>query len=169
LIERLLENWLIRANERSFQIPFCQSLAYEGHTVVHLSRHCAMEMGKDILTIAPDDVPCAYQLKGVEGSGKLNLSSWREDLGKQLNPLVLGKIVHPSIPNGRPHRAYIVVNGELSVPFVHDSRGGYLITLIQRGSRPLLNAHSQRIHPSPSNEDPVAAMNQRPAGRFLGS
>ena len=113
MIERLLENWLIRANERSFQIPFCHSLAYEGHTVVHLSRHCAMEMGKDILTIAPDDVPCAYQLKGVDGGGKLSLRSWQEDLGKQLHPLVLGKIVHPSIPNGRAHRAYIVVNGEL--------------------------------------------------------
>jgi hypothetical protein len=113
LIERLLDDWLIRANERSFQIPFCHSLAYEGHTVVHLSRHCAMEMGKDILTIAKDGVPCAYQLKGVDGSGKLSLRAYREDLERQLHSLVLGEVVHPSIPSGQPHRAYIVINGEL--------------------------------------------------------
>jgi hypothetical protein len=120
LIERLLDNWLTRANERSFQIPFCHWLAYKGHTVVHLSRHCAMEMGKDILTIAPDGVPCAFQLKGVEGGGKISLSGWRDDLGRQLNPLVLGKLIHPSIPIGRPHRAFIVVNGELEEEVIRE-------------------------------------------------
>ena len=120
MIERLLENWLIRANERSFQIPFCHWLAYSGHTVVHLSRHCAMEMGKDVLTIAPDGVPCAYQLKGVEGSGRMTLSKWREDLSSQLHPLVHRKIVHPSIPPGKHHRSYIVINGELSEEVVRD-------------------------------------------------
>ena len=123
MIERLLENWLTRANERSFQIPFCHSLAYEGHTVVHLSRHCAMEMGKDVLSIAPDGVPCAYQLKGVDGSGKLSLSAFRSDLEKQIMSLVLGRIVHPSIPGDRPHRAYMVVNGELEeelIRFIDD-------------------------------------------------
>lgn len=113
MIERLLENWLSRANERSFQIPFCHWLAYSGHTVVHLSRHCAMEIGKDILTIALDGVPCAYQLKGVEGGGKITQTKWRNDLYPQVMSLVLGSIAHPSIPGGRPHRAYLVINGEL--------------------------------------------------------
>jgi hypothetical protein len=113
LIERLIENWLTRANERSFQVPYCHWLAYSGHTVVHLSRHCAMEMGKDILSIDRDGTPCAYQLKGVDGAGKLSLSSWRADLERQIHSLVLGRIVHPSIPGDRPHRAYIVINGEI--------------------------------------------------------
>ena len=30
MIERLLENWLNRANERSFQYPFCYWLASQG-------------------------------------------------------------------------------------------------------------------------------------------
>lgn len=113
MIERLLENWLIRANERSFQIPFCHWLAFTGHTVVHLSRHCSTEFGKDILAIGPDGVPCAYQLKGVDGTGKMSLSKWNDDLGKQVSPLVNLSIDHPSVPPGRPHRAYIVINGEL--------------------------------------------------------
>ena len=113
MIERLLGNWLTRANERSFQIPFCHWLAYSGHTVVHLSRHCAMEIGKDILTIAPDGAPCAYQLKGVEGGGKVTQGKWRNELYPQVMSLVLGSIAHPSIPAGRPHRAYLVINGEL--------------------------------------------------------
>lgn len=70
-----------------------------------------MEMGKDILTIAPDGVPCAYQIKGV-GGGRLTLSKWRSDLEKQIHPLVHGKIVHPSIPDHSVHRSYIVINGD---------------------------------------------------------
>jgi len=112
VIERLLETWLNRANERSFQIPFAHWLAFTGHTVVHLSRHCAMELGKDIIAIAPDGVPCAYQLKGVSGE-RLSLSKWREDLSKQLNPLVHLRLVHPSLPAHRYHRSYIVINGDL--------------------------------------------------------
>src|SRR5438067_1415359 len=112
MIERLLETWLSRANERSFQIPFCHSLAYEGYTVVHLTRHCSMEAGKDILAIAPDGVPCAYQLKGVDG-GKLSLTKWREELYGQVLSLVNGKIVHPSVPEHSHHRSYLVINGEL--------------------------------------------------------
>ena len=112
MIERLLETWLTRANERSFQIPFCHSLASEGYRVVHMSRHCGMEMGKDILAVAPDGVPCAFQLKGVPNGGKLTLGKWREELEKQIQPLVFGKIVHPSIDSIAVHRAYIVINGE---------------------------------------------------------
>ena len=54
VIERLLETWLNKANERSFQIPFAHWLAYQGYTVLHVSRHCAMELGKDVIAIAPD-------------------------------------------------------------------------------------------------------------------
>jgi hypothetical protein len=111
VIERLLETWLNKANERSFQIPFAHCLAYKGYTVLHVSRHCAMEIGKDIIAIAPDGVPCAYQLKGVDG-GRMTLGNWRNDLSKQLHPLVHTKIVHPSLKSNRHHRSYIVINGD---------------------------------------------------------
>ncbi len=78
-----------------------------------MSRHCAMEMGKDILAIAPDGVPCAFQLKDVGGK-QLTLGKWRNDLEQQIVSLVHNQIVHPSIPTRIPHRSYIVINGELS-------------------------------------------------------
>lgn len=111
MIERLLETWLNKANERSFQIPFCHALASQGYTVVHMSRHCGMEMGKDILAIAPDGVPCAYQLKGV-GGGRMSLGTWRSELGQQVWPLVNGKIVHSSITSQQQHRSFVVINGD---------------------------------------------------------
>ena len=72
-----------------------------------------MEMGKDILAVAPDGRPCAYQLKSVGGK-QLTLSKWRSDLEKQIVPLVYNQIVHPSIPVGKYHRSFIVINGDLS-------------------------------------------------------
>jgi hypothetical protein len=111
--ERALENWLTNANELAFQIPFAYSLAAEGYRVVHVSRHCAMEMGKDILAISPKGVPCAFQLKNVKGK-QLTLKQWRADLEKQILSLVHTKIVHPSITSRKPHRSYIVINGEFS-------------------------------------------------------
>lgn len=112
MIERVVENWLDNATELSFQGPFCAMLSANGHTVVHLSRHCGMELGKDVLTIAPDGVPCAYQLKTAQG-GKISLRQWRDEVGKQAFDLVVGRIVHPSINPESPHRAYLVTNGQI--------------------------------------------------------
>lgn len=111
--ERVLENWLDNATERAFQIPFCHSLAAEGYQVLHMSRHCAMEMGKDILAIDPKGIPCAFQLKDVSGK-QMTLSKWRSDLEKQIVPLVYNQIVHPSVLGNKRHRSFIVLNGELS-------------------------------------------------------
>jgi hypothetical protein len=112
VIERLIENWLDKATERSYQIPFCHMLAAKGYTVVHLSRHCGMELGKDILAIAPDAIPCAYQLKTAR-DGKITLKQWREEISRQVVDLVAGKIIHPSVESAKHHRAYLVTNGEL--------------------------------------------------------
>ena len=54
MLERVIENWLDKATELSYQIPYCYMLSAEGHTIIHLTRHGAMEMGKDIITIGPD-------------------------------------------------------------------------------------------------------------------
>jgi len=65
--ERLVENWLISVNEKTFQIPFCQMLTAEGYTVLHLSRHGPFEEGKDVIALDPAGTPCAFQLKGAKG------------------------------------------------------------------------------------------------------
>lgn len=108
MIERVVENWLNRVNERSFEIPFCQLLAGEGFQVVHLSRHGPAEEGKDILAIADDGTPCAFQLK----SGNITLKAW-EKLKPQVERLVEVPIIHPSIDSGLPRRVFFVTTGEL--------------------------------------------------------
>ena len=109
MLERVIENWLDKASERSIQRPFCYMLSAEGHTIIHLTRHCGMEMGKDVITIAPDATPCAFQLK----TGKISLSKWRNDVSPQIDDLVVGQINHPSVDNSKHHRSYLVTNGEI--------------------------------------------------------
>jgi len=108
--ERLIEYWLDNVNERSYQQAFLQMLSGEGHTVVHSTRHMAIEFGKDVISVAPDGVPCAYQLKGNPG-GRLTLAQFRE-IKPQIDELVEQPIVFPGLPN-TPHRCYLVTNGEI--------------------------------------------------------
>ncbi|MBM3125276.1 MAG: hypothetical protein FJZ87_09395 [Chloroflexi bacterium] len=108
--ERLLENWLISVNEKSFQIPFCQLLTGEGYQVVHMSRHGPFESGKDILAIGPDGVPCAFQLKG--STGKISQKEWAKYVDQAVR-LVEIPIVHPSIDEKKPRKVFFVTNGEL--------------------------------------------------------
>ena len=111
MLERVIENWLDKSSELSFQTPFCYMLSAEGHTIIHLTRHCGMEMGKDIITISPKGTPCAYQLKGAI-NGRFTLSQWRK-INTQVFDLVVGSIEHPSITNKKHHRSFLVINGVL--------------------------------------------------------
>ena len=104
MLERVIENWLDKTTERSFQQPYCYMLSAEGHTIIHLTRHCGMELGKDIITIAPDGTPCVFQLK----TGNISLSRWQTKVSPQTFDLILGKINHPSIDNSKQHRSYLV-------------------------------------------------------------
>jgi hypothetical protein len=70
-----------------------------------------MEQGKDLITKAPDGVPCAYQLK----AGNINLETWR-DIQPQIQELVELPIAHPSINKDIPFRAYLVTTGEIDDP-----------------------------------------------------
>jgi hypothetical protein len=112
VIERVLENWLDNASERTFQIPFCHMLQAEGYTVLHMTRHCSMEMGKDIIAIDSSGTPCAFQLKGSSGK-KISLNQWRTEINPQVNDLIFCKIIHPSIDEAKPHRSFLVTNGEI--------------------------------------------------------
>ena len=109
MLERVIENWLDKATERSFQQPYCFILSVEGHTIIHSTRHSAMELGKDIITIAPDRTPCAFQLK----TGNISLAKWRSEVNPQIDDLVYGQINHASVDNSRHHTSYLVTNGNI--------------------------------------------------------
>ena len=113
MIERVIENWLDRASERSFEAAFCYMLIAEGYTILHMTRHSPIEMGKDVIAIAPDGIPCAFQLKSAEG-GELTLTQYRNHVERQIPSLVEFRPEHPSLPPFTSHRAYLVTNGTLA-------------------------------------------------------
>lgn len=110
MIERIIENWLDKATETTFQLPFCYMLANEGYTIIHLTRHCGMEHGKDILAIAPDGTACAYQLKAASKS-RIKLNEWQSGIQGQITQLVFTPINHPSIKSNDYHKSFLVTNG----------------------------------------------------------
>ena len=110
MIKKVIENWLTSTKEREYQLPFCQVLASQGHRVLHVSSHGPGEHGKDIVTLAPDGVPCAYQLT----TGDVGVTQWREYDGK-LRELASIKIRHPSVERTKGwHRSYFVTNGRIT-------------------------------------------------------
>jgi hypothetical protein len=109
VLERLIEGWLDSASERSYQTPFCQILAAEGHKVVHSTRHAPIEFGKDVITIGPDNVPCAFQLKGNPGT-RMTLAELR-NIKPQLLELATQSIVYPGVSSEVNHRCFLVTNG----------------------------------------------------------
>lgn len=110
MFEKLLENWLDSASEKSYQAVFVQMLSVQGYRVLHSTRHCALEFGKDVIAIAPDGVPCAFQLKGNPG-GRLRLSDFRSNIQPQLIQLISQHIIFPGVSVRKPHRSYLVSNG----------------------------------------------------------
>lgn len=106
--ERLVESWLDSASERSYQAPFCQMLAADGHRIVHSTRHSPIELGKDVITVDANDAPCAYQLKGHPG-GRLTLQGLRE-IQPQLHELTSLAIPFPELRHVH-HRSFLVTNG----------------------------------------------------------
>lgn len=110
MIEKLLENWLDSASERSYQPVFVQMLAAEGYTILHSTRHCLLEFGKDVLAVAPDGHGCAFQLKG-DPKGRMKIAEFRKDIQPQLVQLLFQAPSYPGFPAG-VHRAYLVTNGQ---------------------------------------------------------
>lgn len=110
MIEKVIENWLDNSSERSFQVPYCFLLAQKGHTVIHLTRHCSLEFGKDIITIDPNGVPCAFQLK----AGNITLKQWQTEILPQANQLIYQKLSHPSLTSNLQHKCFLVTNGYIN-------------------------------------------------------
>lgn len=108
--ERLVEDWLDNASERSYQAPFCQMLIADGHKIVHSTRHSPIELGKDVISIDSDGTVCCYQLKGNPG-GRLTHNGFR-NIQSQLRELVELAVSHPDVPRGQ-HRSFLVTNGQI--------------------------------------------------------
>lgn len=111
VIERAIENWLTKTNERNYQAAFCQVLMHQGHRVLFSSSHGPMEQGKDIITMAPDGECCAYQTK----TGDIGLAEWRNISG-EIQELVELPVDYPGVDKSRIHRAYLVTNGSIKDP-----------------------------------------------------
>lgn len=109
MIERAIENWLTKTNERNYQAPFCQVLLHKGHKVIYVSSHRSMEQGKDIITVDNAGNPCAYQLK----TGDIDLKKWRDILG-EVKELIELPIIHPSVDKSKRHKSFLVMNGEIT-------------------------------------------------------
>jgi hypothetical protein len=110
--ERLVEDWLINAGERGFEIPFCQILLAKGYRVLRVS-HSPYEHGKDVLALTPKGELHAYQLK----QGDIDLRTF-EKHGEQIRALVEADIEHPGVPHGKIHKAFFVTTGTIKDPVV---------------------------------------------------
>ena len=110
MIERAIENWLTKTNERNFKIPFCQALAHQGHTMVYVSSDRPMEQGKDLITTNASGTTCAYQLK----TGDIGLNRWRTEVRPEIEELIQISIVHPNIDKTKPYNSFVVLNGSIS-------------------------------------------------------
>lgn len=113
MIERLIENWLTNANERGYEVPFCQLLMAEGHRVIHLNRHSPMEQGKDIISLDARGRLCAFQLK----CGDIDIKRWRGEIKPEVDALVENIVEHPAVRSGFAV-PYLVTNGRLSEPVI---------------------------------------------------
>lgn len=110
--ERLVESWLTKINERGYGIPFCQILASKGYRVVRYG-HSSIELGKDVLAIAPDGAVCAYQLK----SGDVSLADLNKHI-EQLQMLVAAQPMHPALPTSFEYRVFLVTTGDFKDPAI---------------------------------------------------
>lgn len=130
MLERLLENWLDSASERSYQRCFCQMLTGQGVRIVHSTEHTPLEFGKDIIAISPDRKLVGYQLKGHPG-GTMKPRDFDEIRG-QLEQLATLALAIPGFEGKVPDECFLVTNGEIDEAVYHQIQ---LLnaSLVQRG------------------------------------
>lgn len=112
MIERIFDNWLTSASERSFQLALVQLLIAEGHEIIHVSTHGAGEHGKDIISKDGDGRYHAYQLK-VTDAVDLPKGAWR-DMREEVYEVSEVRIEHPSVIPGSEHTGWFVINSGLT-------------------------------------------------------
>ena len=109
IIEKAVADWLTRANERNYQLPFAQVLMSEGYTVIQISKHGQLEEGKDVVAIDRRGHIHAYQMKG----GDITITVWRS-IKEDVQELVEVPISNPSVPKTASYTSYLVTNGTVS-------------------------------------------------------
>ena len=111
MLERLIENWLDSAGERSYQRCFCQMLIGRGYRIIHNTEHTPLELGKDVVAISGDDKVVGFQLKGNPGKS-LKPSQFHEIRG-QLEQLATYALGIPGYEKKIPDECFLVTNGEI--------------------------------------------------------
>ncbi len=117
-VERVIEDWLTNCDERSYQASFVSLLIRSGHRVKYVSKHTALEFGKDIVSVSPDRELTAYQLK----AGNINLSLWRTIKG-EVYELADEPIRTPAGRRLRAKRCYLVTTGTVEDTVREQLRG----------------------------------------------
>jgi hypothetical protein len=111
VLERLIENWLDSAGERTYQRCFCQMLTGQGYRLIHNTEHTPMELGKDIIALSPDGKLVGYQLKGNPGA---TMKPYEFDkIRGQLEQLATLALAIPGYEGRVPDECYLVTNGEI--------------------------------------------------------
>jgi hypothetical protein len=136
--ERLVEDWLAKANERSYQTPFAQALLADGMQVLRVG-HGPHEHGKDIIAIDPNGGIHAYQLK----DGDLDIKQFENGLG-QIYALVEAQVEHPAISGCPQHQPWLVVSGSTSMP-VEDRIRVQNLGWKKRGYKPLRTINGAQL------------------------
>ena len=108
MLERVIENWLINASERAYQVPYCQLLLNKGFSVLHISSHGPGEHGKDIIAKNSAGAPCAFQLK----RGDIDTAEWRK-IYSEVMELMDTAITHASVDPSIEHIPYLVTTGSI--------------------------------------------------------
>jgi hypothetical protein len=107
---RLVENWLIKAKELTYTVPFAQLLALRGYRILHISKGGSVEQGKDIIAVDKSGEVYCYQLK----CGDIGTMQWR-DIKTEIDELVQIPPKHPSLPaDVKVWHSYLVTNGMLN-------------------------------------------------------
>ena len=128
MIEKLIENWLINARERDYEVPFAQLLAGEGNRILVGPVHHPFEHGKDILTFDPNGDLHAYQLKGPD---LISIKDFEKIQG-QAQTLAEAAVTHPALKVPKiPDGAFLVTNATVT-PAVRDRLEKINISLEQR-------------------------------------
>jgi len=111
VLERLIENWLDNAGERSYQRCFCQMLIGHGYRIIHNTEHTPLEHGKDVIAISSDGKVVGFQLKGNPGKS-LKPNQFNE-IRTQLEQLATLALGIPGYEKKIPDECYLVTNGEI--------------------------------------------------------
>jgi hypothetical protein len=110
-VERVIEDWLIKTDERTYQLPFAAQLARQKHRLKFVSKHTTGEQGKDIISVDSAGKVHAYQLK----AGSIGQAEWRNISG-EVRQCADTPINIPGLPQAVPDFAYLVLTGQVADP-----------------------------------------------------